>query len=77
MKRSLLLTTVVHLVIFMSIMVFVSSALAVDSYHGNVKSKIFHDADCRYFDCKSCVAVFENRDEAIEADYRPCKVCKP
>jgi methylphosphotriester-DNA--protein-cysteine methyltransferase len=55
----------------------VSMAIAAGAYHGNIKSKIFHDADCRYFDCKNCVAVFDTRAEAIEAGYRPCKICKP
>jgi len=46
-------------------------------YHGNVKSRIFHRQGCRYYECKDCTAVFRSRVEAIEAGYRPCKVCKP
>jgi len=46
-------------------------------YHGNVKSKVFHTSNCRYFSCKNCVATFNNRDESINAGYRPCKICTP
>ena len=46
-------------------------------YHGNVRSKIFHQPGCRYYNCKNCVAIFNSRDEAIEAGYRACRVCRP
>ena len=46
-------------------------------YHGNVSSHIFHQAACRYYDCKNCVQVFNGKDEAIRAGYRPCKICTP
>jgi len=46
-------------------------------YHGNVSSKIFHRPSCRYYNCKNCTAVFNTREEAINAGYRPCKICKP
>lgn len=46
-------------------------------YHGNVQSHIFHGPGCRYYDCKACSAVFESREAAIKAGYRPCKVCNP
>jgi endonuclease YncB( thermonuclease family) len=46
-------------------------------YHGNVKSKKFHRPSCRYYDCTNCTAVFHSREEAIQAGYVPCKVCKP
>ena len=57
------------------------TAQAVDTqkqvYHGNTDSKIFHQSSCRYFNCKNCTKVFDSRDAAIDAGYRPCKVCKP
>ncbi len=56
------------------------AAAAADTgivYHGNVKSKVFHRPGCRYYNCKNCVAVFQTREEAIEAGFRPCKVCRP
>lgn len=47
------------------------------AYHGNTKSKIFHKPDCRYYNCKNCTVQFMNRQEAVDAGYRPCKICKP
>lgn len=46
-------------------------------YHGNVKSRIFHRPSCRWYFCKNCVAIFKSREAAIQAGYRPCKVCRP
>lgn len=46
-------------------------------YHGNLKSKIFHRPECRSYNCKDCTATFNSRQDAINAGYRPCKVCKP
>lgn len=47
------------------------------AYHGNVKSKVFHAPECRYYNCKNCIAVFESKEEAIQAGYRACKICRP
>jgi len=47
------------------------------TYHGNVKSKVFHKLGCRYYDCKDCTAAFETREAAIQAEYRACKACNP
>jgi len=59
--------------------VFLAGSLATAStvYHGNTKSYIFHEAGCRYYDCKKCVAIFDSIEEAVNAGYRACKVCKP
>lgn len=46
-------------------------------YHGNTQSKIFHGPTCRYYNCGHCTKIFKTRQEAIDAGYRPCKVCKP
>ncbi len=46
-------------------------------YRGNVKSLAFHQPGCRYYDGADCTAVFTSRDQALEAGYKPCKVCKP
>ncbi|MDO9567244.1 MAG: thermonuclease family protein [Candidatus Desulfaltia sp.] len=46
-------------------------------YHGNMKSKVLHAPGCRYYDCKNCTAVFNNREEAIRLGYNPCKLCQP
>jgi len=49
----------------------------IGELHGNIKSKIFHCSTCRYYNCKNCMAVFKTREEAIQAGYRPCKICNP
>lgn len=49
----------------------------IGNYHGNIKSHIFHNPSCRYYDCANCVATFNNRNEAIQAGFRPCKICNP
>jgi methylphosphotriester-DNA--protein-cysteine methyltransferase len=62
------------------IAILVSTVITAQSgvlYRGNVDSKIFHQSSCRYFNCKSCTATFSSREAAINAGYRPCKVCKP
>jgi micrococcal nuclease len=46
-------------------------------YHGNVSSHVFHASDCKYFDCKKCTKLFQNREAAIKSGYRPCGICKP
>lgn len=46
-------------------------------YRGNVQSRIFHAATCRYFTCKNCTAEFATRAQALKAGFRPCKVCRP
>ena len=51
--------------------------LSTTVYHGNVNTKKFHKKSCRYFDCEACTRVFYSREEAIQAGYIPCKVCKP
>ncbi|WP_246803911.1 Ada metal-binding domain-containing protein [Desulfosarcina cetonica] len=61
------------------IFLFVSSVATGKTliYHGNVDSHIFHKPSCRYYNCKKCTKKFTSREDAIEAGYRPCKVCKP
>jgi hypothetical protein len=63
-------------VIFISLCVGVSAEQPL-AYHGNTKSKIFHKESCRYYNCKRCTTDFTIRRQAIEAGYRPCKICKP
>ena len=50
---------------------------ASTAYHGNLKSHVFHRPGCRWYNCKNCTAVFKDRQTAIGAGYRSCKVCKP
>ena len=46
-------------------------------FHGNVKSKVFHQPGCKHYDCKNCTATFTDRDDAEKAGYRPCGLCSP
>ena len=54
----------------------VSPALASD-YLGNPKSMKFHYANCRTIRHPENFVEFVTRDEAIDAGYSPCGVCKP
>ena len=47
------------------------------AYHGNVSSHVFHAPWCKHFNCKSCTKVFQDRELAINAGYKPCGICKP
>ena len=46
-------------------------------YHGNRRSNVFHQPSCKDFNCKNCTVLFQSRDEAINAGYRPCGGCRP
>ena len=46
-------------------------------YHGNVRSHVFHRPGCEHYDCKNCTEVFETREEATAAGYRPGGTCTP
>ena len=46
-------------------------------YHGNTRSMVFHQPACKHFNCKNCTAVFQDREEALKAGYRPCGGCQP
>lgn len=49
----------------------------VIEYHGNISSKVFHKPGCQHYNCKNCVAIFADKERALEAGYRPCGICKP
>jgi micrococcal nuclease len=46
-------------------------------FRGNVKSHIFHSSGCEFYQCKSCTQKFTTREDALKAEYKPCKTCKP
>ena len=48
-------------------------------YIGNSETKVFHTLDCGHGKRikKENRVYFKTRAEAIEAEYTPCKVCKP
>ncbi|MEA1967874.1 MAG: thermonuclease family protein [Thermodesulfobacteriota bacterium] len=47
------------------------------AFHGNTSSHVFHKKGCKHFNCKNCTIIFNSRDVAIKAGYRPCGMCKP
>ena len=46
-------------------------------YYGNVHSLVFHAPTCKHFNCKNCTKVFQDRESAIKAGYKPCGICNP
>ncbi len=48
-------------------------------YIGNLNTHKFHFASCRYVSAMNPAnkVPFATRDEAVQAGYVPCKVCKP
>ncbi len=46
-------------------------------YHGNTRSMVFHQSTCEHFNCKNCTEVFQRREDALKAGYRPCGGCRP
>ncbi|WP_240610870.1 thermonuclease family protein [Ammonifex thiophilus] len=48
-------------------------------YIGNARSKVFHRPDCEWAQkiAPHNRVEFGSREEALEAGYRPCKVCNP
>jgi endonuclease YncB( thermonuclease family) len=46
-------------------------------YHGNTKSMVFHQSSCGAYNSKNCTEIFNTREAAIAAGYRPCGACKP
>ncbi len=43
--------------------------------HGNVESKVYHAADCEYYNCKSCTKEFATARQAEAEGYHACKIC--
>ncbi len=54
-----------------------AKALAAAPYHGNKRSKVFHQSSCKDYNCKNCVIGFKTREAAIKAGFRPCGGCRP
>jgi len=72
-KRKVLPLIVVLLVAFSA-----ATALA-STYVGNARTHKFHYSDCRYVGQmnEDNKVYFDDRDEAIDEGYVPCKVCRP
>src|SRR5439155_11499494 len=46
-------------------------AASAGPYHGYVRSRVFHQASCRYYECQNCTAGFDSRERAVAAGYLP------
>ena len=46
-------------------------------FRGNIVSEKFHKPGCTYYKSNSNTEYFENREDAIEAGFKPCKNCNP
>lgn len=57
--------------------VYKTANLETTVLHGNTESKVFHAPSCRYFNCKRCTVVFHTKEAALEAGFKPCRICKP
>jgi micrococcal nuclease len=54
-----------------------NTATLPGAYHGNKSSMVFHGKNCKHFNCKNCTVIFNSKEEAIKAGFRPCGMCKP
>lgn len=75
MQKLKLLSLVSALFLCFAAYSMLDEALAAYVVHGNYKSRIYHNAHCRYFNCKACTVVFQSAEEARANGYRACKVC--
>jgi competence protein ComEC len=46
-------------------------------YIGNLRSKVFHTPDCTSLPAEKNRTTFDERDDALDAGYRPCSGCNP
>jgi micrococcal nuclease len=54
-----------------------SKTISSGIYRGNTRSFVFHQPSCEHFNCKNCTEVFQRREDAVAAGYRPCGGCNP
>ena len=47
------------------------------AFHGNTSSHVFHRSGCRNFGCQNCTQLFNTREEALSAGFRPAGCCRP
>ncbi len=45
------------------------------AYHGDTRTRVFHSAACKEFNCRTCTAKFHTISEALDAGYRPHADC--
>lgn len=75
MKKKLLALLAILLMLGM-----IAGSVALGSdYIGNSNTGKFHYTDCRWVKkmSENHKVYFESREDAIDAGYVPCKVCKP
>jgi hypothetical protein len=53
----------------------VNDGSAEGPLHANVHSGVFHRRGCQHYDCRNCTRVFQTRNEAIAAGFRPAGDC--
>lgn len=70
-KRSLLKA------LFAAAFVCASAVLAEEAapIKGNPDSKIYHKSTCKHYAAKGCTVEFKSEQAAVEAGYKPCKLC--
>jgi len=76
MKKNRILVTTIVLAFFL--VAYLSLAADV-KYVGSANSKKYHNPDCKWAKKISPknVVTFKTAQDALEAGYVPCKVCKP
>jgi micrococcal nuclease len=47
------------------------------AFHGNSGSHVFHRSGCRNYGCRNCTQLFNTREEALSAGFRPAGCCRP
>ncbi|MCK5164600.1 MAG: hypothetical protein KAQ72_12830 [Desulfobacula sp.] len=47
------------------------------NFVGNTGSLVFHSPDCKFAKSKLCTIVFNNKEQAVQEGYKPCKICNP
>ena len=82
MKISTILKAVIVVAIFLIVFMHSLSLPEPDKVLGNSTTKIFHTLDCKNIRTGSepedmQMFLFDSRDEAIKAAYKPCEVCDP
>lgn len=82
MKTSTILKAIIVVAVFGIVFMHSLSLPEPDKVLGNSSTKIFHALDCKNIRTGSepedvQMLLFDNRDEATKAGYKPCEVCEP
>jgi endonuclease YncB( thermonuclease family) len=52
-----------------------NDAATIGPFHGNVRSGVFHRPGCQHYGCANCTRVFQTREAAAAAGFRPAGDC--